>query len=61
MYKISYIKCAGSEARTRSIPAWKAGAPPVMRYLQNNVGIQYIPHPPIQFLYRISRHTKIRT
>lgn len=34
IYDISYIKCAGSEARTRSIPAWKAGAPPVMRYLR---------------------------
>ena len=25
---------AGSRSRTDSIPAWKAGAPPVMRYLQ---------------------------
>ena len=24
---------AGSRSRTDSIPAWKAGAPPVMRYL----------------------------
>ena len=59
--KVLYRLRVGREARTLSIPDWKSGAPPVMRYLQNNVGIQYIPHHPIQFLYRISRHTKIRT
>ena len=27
------IICAGTRDRTESIPAWKAGAPPLMRYL----------------------------
>lgn len=38
-FKFNYVKItlkkvrAGIEDRTRSVPAWKAGAPPLMRYL----------------------------